>query len=252
MFSESCVEHAPGRLSVPAAAKLPVILVIDDELQIRRALTESLVALPARVLEARTGTEALALAVAEYPDLVVLDLGLPDRPGVEVCSELRRWSSAPIVVLSARHAESEKIRLLNAGADDYVSKPFALGEFVARVQAQLRRARAPKAEPKSVVVLDGVQIDLVKREVRRGDQKIRLTRTEWSILRVLLVHRGRPVSHQQIFDAVWGRAYGNPQQYLRVYITHLRRKIEENPATPRIIVTEPGFGYRFGSDDETS
>jgi len=250
MFSGSCVDFILHDVSVRATtAKVPVILVIDDELQIRRALTDSLAALPARVLEARTASEALALAVAENPDLVVLDLGLPDRPGLDVCHELRRWSTAPIVVLSARHAESEKIRLLNAGADDYVSKPFALGEFVARVQAQLRRANAPKVEPQNVVDVDGLQVDLLKREVRRDGQKVRLTRTEWAILRVLLVHRGRPVSHQQIFDAVWGRAYGNPQQYLRVYITHLRRKIEQNPATPRLIVTEPGFGYRFGSDE---
>src|SRR5581483_27951 len=160
MFSESCVEHAPGRLSVPAAAKLPVILVVDDELQIRRALTDSLAGLPARVLEARTGTEALALAVAEHPDLVVLDLGLPDRPGLEVCHELRRWSSAPIVVLSARHAESEKIRLLNAGADDYVSKPFSLGEFMARVQAHLRRSRSPRGNDRAVTTVDGFTVDL--------------------------------------------------------------------------------------------
>ena len=236
----------PPRMST---AKVPVILVIDDELQIRRALSESLLALPARVLEARTASEALALAVSEHPDLVVLDLGLPDRPGIDVGTDIRRWSSAPIVVLSARHAESEKIKLLNAGADDYVSKPFSLGEFIARVQAQLRRAGAPKVDPTAVVEYDGLRVDLAKREVRRGEQKIKLTPTEWSILRTLVVHASRPVSHQQIFDAVWGRAYGNPQQYLRVFITHLRRKIERDAATPRVIVTEPGFGYRFGSED---
>ena len=225
---------------------MPVILVIDDEPQIRRMLGEALSAVPARVLEARTGSEALEIAAASNPDLVVLDLGLPDRPGIDVCREFRRWSTAPIVVLSARHAESEKIDLLNAGADDYVSKPFALGEFVARAHAQLRRARTPKPDSKSIVELEGLTIDVARRQVRRGSTRIHLTPTEWSILETLVTRAGAPVSHRQIFDAVWGRAYGNPQQYLRVYVTHLRRKIELNPATPRIIVTEPGFGYRFG------
>lgn len=231
------------------AIKAPVILVVDDEIQIRRALTDSLMALPARVLEARTSAEALAAAMSEPPDLVVLDLGLPDGPGLDLCRQLRKWSSAPIVVLSARHAESEKIRLLNAGADDYVSKPFSLGEFVARVQAQLRRAQAPRADDVATIEVDGLTIDLSRREARRDATKIKLTPTEWNILRSLVVHGGRPVSHQQIFDAVWGREYGNPQQYLRVYVTHLRRKIERDPARPRVILTEPGYGYRLGGDE---
>lgn len=232
------------------SSKAPVILIVDDEIQVRRALSDSLMALPARVLEASTGAEAVSKALSESPDLVVLDLGLPDRQGLDVCREIRRWSSAPIVVLSARHAEAEKIRLLNAGADDYVSKPFGLGEFVARVQAQLRRTRAPRGEDATVAEVDGLTIDLERREVRRGTTKIKLTPTEWNILRSLVVHGGRPVSHQQIFDAVWGREYGNPQQYLRVYVTHLRRKIERDPAQPRIILTEPGYGYRIGSDED--
>jgi two-component system KDP operon response regulator KdpE len=239
---------------IPAEAmrsgKAPVILIVDDEIQVRRALSDSLMSLPARVLEAGTGAEALSTALAEPPDLVILDLGLPDRQGLDVCRQLRRWSSAPIVVLSARHAEAEKIRLLNAGADDYVSKPFGLGEFVARVQAQLRRTRGPRADDASVEEIDGLTVDLARREARRGGTKIKLTPTEWNILRSLVVHGGRPVSHQQIFDAVWGREYGNPQQYLRVYVTHLRRKIERDPARPRIILTEPGYGYRLGGDEE--
>ncbi len=231
------------------SGKAPVILIVDDEIQVRRALSDSLMALPARVLEASTGAEALSTALSESPDLVVLDLGLPDRQGLDVCRQLRSWSSAPIVVLSARHAESEKIRLLNAGADDYVSKPFSLGEFVARVQAQLRRTRAPQGDDATVVDIDGLTVDLERREVRRDATKVKLTPTEWNILRILVVHGGRPVSHQQIFDAVWGREYGNPQQYLRVYVTHLRRKIERDPAQPRIILTEPGYGYRLGGDE---
>ena len=227
---------------------VPVILVIDDDIQIRRALGDGLGSLPARVLEARTGSEALALALNEHPDLIVLDLGLPDIPGIEICREIRLWSSAPIVVLSARHAESEKIRLLNAGADDYVSKPFGLGEFVARVQAQLRRARATVPND-TAVKIDGLTIDLPRREVRRDAVRIKLTPTEWAILRTLVVNGGRPVSHQQIFDDVWAKEYGNAPHYLRVYVTHLRRKIERDPAIPRIVITEPGFGYRFGSDE---
>jgi two-component system KDP operon response regulator KdpE len=229
--------------------KPPVILVVDDEIQIRRALSDRLMTLPARVLEARTGAEAVTTALADPPDLVVLDLGLPDAPGLEVCREIRRWSSAPIVVLSARHAEAEKVKLLNAGADDYVSKPFSLPEFVARVKAQLRRARQERSDETDTVEVDGLAIDVPRREVRRGSSKIKLTPTEWNILRSLVMHAGRPVSHQQIFDAVWGREYGNPQHYLRVYVTHLRRKIERDPAQPRVILTEPGYGYRLGSDE---
>src|SRR5262249_31310720 len=158
--------------------------------QIRRALVEALSAVPARVIEARTAQEALELAAAENPDLVVLDLGLPDQPGIEVCHELRRWASQPIVVLSARHTESEEIGLLNAGADDYVSKPFGLGEFVARVQAQLRRARTPKPDAKSIVEFDGLTVDLPRRRVRRGETTIRLTPTEWAILETLATRPG--------------------------------------------------------------
>jgi two-component system KDP operon response regulator KdpE len=230
--------------------KAPAILVIDDEPQIRRTLSDALSRLPARMLEAKTAADALALVKAECPDLVVLDLGLPDASGLHVCTEIRRWSNMPIVVLSARHAEAEKVQLLNAGADDYVSKPFSLSEFAARVQAQLRRASASRQATKTIVELDGLTVDLKRRQVRRGDAKIRLTPTEWLILQTLAEHAGSPVSHQQIFDAVWGRAYGNPKQYLRVFVTHLRRKIERNPAVPRIIVTEPGFGYRFGHDTD--
>jgi two-component system KDP operon response regulator KdpE len=229
---------------------MPVILVIDDEPQIRRALSEGLSALPARMIEARTGHEALSHALREHPDLIVLDLGLPDAQGVDVCREIRRWSGVPIVVLSARHAESEKIGLLNAGADDYVSKPFSLGELTARIQAQLRRASARHGDEQPVFELDGLTVDWGKREVRRDTTRIKLTPIEFAILRALVVGAGRPVSHRQIFDAVWGREYGNPQQYLRVYVTHLRRKVERDATHPRIILTEPGYGYRLGTDAE--
>ena len=222
------------------------ILVIDDEVQIRRAIANALRDLSDRMLEASTGEEGIDLAATARPELIVLDLGLPDMPGVEVCREIRRWSSTPIVVLSARHGEAEKVELLTAGADDYVTKPFSLAEFVARVHAQLRRARTPPRSLGQPLVCDGLAIDLVRREVRRDDL-IRLTRIEWLLLQTLVTHAGRTLTHQQLFDAVWAKSFGNPQQYLRVHLTNLRRKIEREPASPRLIVTDPGVGYRFES-----
>ena len=221
------------------------ILVIDDETQIRRALSEALAQVCDRVVEASTGAEGIANAAAMSPDLIILDLGLPDTTGVEVCREIRRWSSTPILVLSARHAEQEKVQLLLAGADDYVTKPFSLAELVARVQAQLRRARVTSHSATSPFTYDGLTIDLAQREVRRDGNLIRLTRTEWQLLQTFVTHTGRTLTHQQIFDAVWAKSFGNPQQYLRVHLTNLRRKIEREPGAPRMIITEPGVGYRF-------
>ncbi|MDB4912821.1 MAG: response regulator receiver [Gemmatimonadetes bacterium] len=236
-------------MSTPLAAaadiRAGVILVIDDETQIRRALSTALAPVCKRVAEASTGADGIARAASEAPDLIILDLGLPDMTGVDVCKEIRRWSSTPILVLSARHAEQEKVQLLQAGADDYVTKPFSLAELVARVQAQLRRARASRQTATTPFVYDGLTIDLVHREVRRDGAPIRLTRTEWQLLQTFLSHTGRTLTHQQIFDAVWAKSFGNPQQYLRVHLTNLRRKIEREPAAPRMIITEPGVGYRF-------
>jgi two-component system KDP operon response regulator KdpE len=224
------------------------ILVIDDEVQIRRAIANALRHLSDRMLEASSGAEGMNLAATSRPDLIVLDLGLPDMPGATVCREIRRWSSTPIVVLSARHGEAEKVELLTAGADDYVTKPFSLAEFVARVQAHLRRSRTPTRSMTQPIVCDGLTIDLVRREVRRDDV-IRLTRLEWSLLQTLVTNAGRTLTHQQLFDTVWAKSFGNPQQYLRVHMTNLRRKIEREPASPRLIVTDPGVGYRFETVD---
>jgi two-component system KDP operon response regulator KdpE len=220
------------------------ILVIDDEVQIRRAIANALRPMSDNVLEASTGAEGVALAATARPDLIVLDLGLPDMDGVSVCREIRRWSATPIIVLSARHGESEKVELLTAGADDYVTKPFSLVEFVARVQAHLRRSRTPTRVLSQPIAFDGLTIDLVRREVRR-DAPIRLTRIEWLLLQTLVTHAGRTLTHQQLFDAVWAKSFGNAQQYLRVHMTNLRRKIEREPASPKLIVTDPGVGYRF-------
>ena len=236
--------HTPP---APGAAHATV-LIIDDEREIRLAVAEALAAMGMRALEASNAASASAIAESENPDLYLLDLGLPDRSGIELCGELRQWTSAPIIVLSARHTERDKVALLRAGADDYVSKPFGMTELVARIEAQLRRARTPHRTLPPVFDLDGLTIELARNELRRGARAIRLSRTEWGIFRTLVLWGGRPVPHQEMFDAVWGRQYGNPSQYLRVYVTHLRRKIERDPATPRVILTEPGVGYRLGSD----
>jgi len=224
------------------------VLVIDDEREIRVAIAAALTAMGMRTLEASNATSASELAAREDPDLFLLDLGLPDRSGMELCGELRQWTSAPIIVLSARHAERDKVALLRAGADDYVSKPFGMTELVARIEAQLRRARMPHRTLPPVFDVDGLTIDLLRRELRRGADVIKLSRTEWGIFRTLVLWAGRPVPHREMFDAVWGREYGNPSQYLRVYVTHIRRKIERDAATPRVILTEPGVGYRLGRD----
>ena len=221
------------------------LLVIEDDVQIRRAVKNALAGSAERIVEAANGREGLALAASWRPDLVVLDLGLPDMPGIAVCREIRAWSKMPVVVLTARHSEDEKVTLLDAGADDYVTKPFSNREFAARVRAQLRRALTSAIAADAVVTVEDLTIDLAARRVARAGEVLHLTPIEFDILRALASQAGRTLTHRQIFDAVWGKAVGNAQQYLRVHITNLRRKIERDPATPRVIVTEPGVGYRF-------
>ncbi len=226
------------------------LLVIDDEPQIRRVVRNVLSAPDTRVLEAGTGREGIDLAAAQRPDLIVLDLGLPDVSGLDVCREVRRWSTAPIIVLSARHSEREKTTLLDAGADDYVTKPFGPAELQARVRAQLRRAQMTATDGAPGPVRTGdLEIDLVARAVYRAGQRVRLTRIEWDLLRTLVTHAGRTLTHQQLFHDVWaGRSAGDAQQYLRVHVAHLRRKLEADTVRPRHILTEPGVGYRFETD----
>jgi two-component system KDP operon response regulator KdpE len=224
-----------------------LVLVIDDEPQIRLAVRDALRDVTARVDEAANGSAGVDAAAAGRPDLVVLDLGLPDMQGVDVCREIRRRSAVPIIVLSARHSEHEKVDLLNAGADDYVTKPFSVLELAARARAQIRRAKSAAAAATSAtpVSIGGLLVDTISRRVSREGTQIHLTPIEWQILATLLASAGRTLTHQQIFDAVWGREFGSPQQYLRVHITNLRRKIELDPAAPQIIITEPGVGYRI-------
>jgi two-component system, OmpR family, KDP operon response regulator KdpE len=223
-----------------------LVLVIDDEPQIRRAVRDALRDVTTRVDEAADGSSGVDAATAGRPDLVVLDLGLPDMPGVDVCREIRRRSAVPIIVLSARHSEHEKVDLLNAGADDYVTKPFSVLELAARAKAQIRRAKtlATATASSAPMLVGGLVIDTINRRVSRDGTPLHLTPIEWQILATLLGAAGRTLTHQQIFDAVWGREFGSPQQYLRVHITNLRRKIEIDPASPQIVITEPGVGYR--------
>ena len=230
----------------PREAQRGTLLIIDDEPQIRRAVRNTLAAEFARVVEAESGSAAVDLAAAERPDFVVLDLGLPDGAGLAVCRELRQWLDAPILVLSAHHADGEKVALLDAGADDYVTKPFSPDELKARVRAHLRRRRGGGSVPPNGTVARGdLVIDLDARVVRRGGAPVHLTPTEWDLLRALLAHAGRTLTHRQLFAAVWGNASGDAQQYLRVHVAALRRKLEPDPVHPRLIHTEPGVGYRL-------
>jgi two-component system, OmpR family, KDP operon response regulator KdpE len=227
-----------------------VILVVDDEPQIRRVVRNALADMPYTVSEAGTAAAALDAAAAGRPALIVLDLGLPDRDGLDLCRDLRAFTSAPIVVLSARHSEREKEKLLDAGADDYVTKPFSTVELTARVRAQLRRAATRFAtQRRTVIATHGVEIDLTRRIVKRGGTEVHLTPTEWGLLRVFVANPGRTLTHAQLFDYVWGDAAGDAQQYLRVYVGQLRRKLEEDPVRPKLIRTEPGVGYRYELDE---
>jgi two-component system KDP operon response regulator KdpE len=225
------------------------MLVVDDEPQIRRVVRNAVASEADGVLEASTGSEAIALAASEKPALIILDLGLPDMAGIDVCREIRSWSTAPIIVLSARHSENEKVALLDAGADDYITKPFNVPELQARVRAQLRRKRLSEiVGPSEKIDVAGVTIDLAKPSLRKDGAMVHLTKTEWAVLRALVRHAGRTLTHRQIFHEVWGNSYGDMQQHLRVHIRSLRRKIEEDPVRPQLIVTEPGVGYRFENE----
>jgi two-component system, OmpR family, KDP operon response regulator KdpE len=232
-------------ISQPQLPREGTALVVDDEPQIRRVVRNVLAGELGRIVEAATGSEGIDMAAAERPILIVLDLGLPDMPGLEVCREIRRWSSAAIVVLSARQADTDKAALLDAGADDYVSKPFSTLELKARVRANLRRTLQAQHPSAHRLAIGELAMDLAARTVRRGDQAIHLTPIEWELLRTFATQAGRTLTHRQLFNAVWGRTFGDPQQYLRVHVANLRRKIEQDPVRPEVIVTEPGVGYRL-------
>jgi two-component system KDP operon response regulator KdpE len=219
------------------------VLVVDDEPQIVRALRINLRARGYEVDAAPDGRTALDLAARRHPDVIVLDLGLPDMEGAEVIRGLRGWTSVPIIVLTARHASEEKVDTLDVGADDYVTKPFGMDELLARLRAAVRRAAPPEED--AVVVTEGFTVDLSAKKATRDGADVRLTPTEWHVLEVLVRNAGRLVSQQQLLRDVWGPSYANETGYLRVYLAQLRRKLEADPSRPRHLITEPGMGYRF-------
>ena len=223
------------------------VLVVDDEPPIRRFLHASLTAHGYTVFEAGTGREAIDAVMAQRPDLVILDLGLPDMDGSEVTRRLREWSSVPIIILSVREHESDKIAALDSGADDYLTKPFSVGELLARLRAAARHLSPAGAE---VVFVNGeLSVDLARRTVTVGGRPVALTPTEYDLLRVLVNHAGRVLTHRQLLKQVWGAGYESEAHLLRVNVSNLRRKIEPDPARPLYLHTEPGVGYRLSSND---
>lgn len=219
------------------------VLVVDDEPQIVRALVTNLRVRGYEVASASTGEEAVERVARGRPDVVIVDLGLPGIDGVEVIEAVRGWSSVPIIVLSVRDAERDKVRALDAGADDYVTKPFGIEELLARVRAAARRV-APAVEAAAVVAADFV-VDLAARHVRNASGEVRLTPTEWHVLETLARHHDKLVTQRQLLQQVWGPAYETETNYLRVYMAQLRRKLEPDPSRPRSLITEPGMGYRL-------
>jgi two-component system KDP operon response regulator KdpE len=225
------------------------VLVVDDEPQIRRFLRLGLEGEGFAVLEAANAGAALRIAVAEQPALVVLDLGLPDREGFEVLSELREWSRAPVLVLSVRNRETEKVRAFDLGADDYVVKPFGMAELLARIRAALRRqVQGGPAEP--VFRVGGLEVDLGRRLVRIDNALVRLSPKQYQLLQILVVNAGKVVTHRQLLGDIWGAAHRDDIQYLRVFVRKLRRRIEADPARPRYLLTELGVGYRLRTPDQ--
>lgn len=230
-----------------ATVHAATVLVIDDETQIRRLLRVCLEANGYRVEEAATGQDGIAQAAQRHPDVVILDLGLPDKDGVTVLDRLREWSRVPVVVLSVRDREEDKIAALDHGADDYVTKPFRTGELLARLRVALRHAQP--APEMTVFRNDQLEVDLAARVVKLKGREVRLTATEYSLLRLLVQHAGKVLTHRQILREVWGPNAVAQTHYLRVYIAHLREKLETEPARPQLILTEPGVGYRLLETD---
>lgn len=220
-----------------------LVLVVEDEPQIRRFVVAALAEEGYRIAESASAAACLEQLAVAAPSLLVLDLGLPDRDGVDLIRELRTWSRVPVLVLSARAAENEKVTALDAGADDYLSKPFGVGELRARVRAMLRRRAANADEP--VVAFGDVRVDRLHRCVERGGTAVHLTPIEYRLLGVLIANAGRVLTHRQLLRDVWGTGYGDRNHYLRIYVGHLRQKLEDDPARPRHLLTETGIGYRF-------
>ncbi|WP_269821600.1 response regulator [Nocardia yamanashiensis] len=231
-------------MSNPAAAPIKV-LVVDDEPQILRALRINLSVRGYEVTTAANGAAALRAAAEKHPDVVVLDLGLPDMDGIEVLAGLRGWTTTPVIVLSARTDSSDKVEALDAGADDYVTKPFGMDELLARLRAAVRRSATTTETAEPVVETPSFTVDLAAKQVTRHGKTVHLTPTEWGMLEMLVRNRGKLVGRRELLREVWGPAYATETHYLRVYLAQLRRKLEDDPSNPKHLLTEAGMGYRF-------
>jgi two-component system KDP operon response regulator KdpE len=250
--SEKRVDASPPALRSPLALA-PSVLIVEDDLRMRRYLRGTLADQRLRVVETKSGAEALAQAATHNPDLVVLDYGLPDMDGIEVTKKLREWTAMPIIIVSARHAEPEKIAAFDAGVNDYLTKPFSTGELLARVRVWLRETqRAAAGSLTSVLEVGPVRVDLARRVAFLGNQEVHLSLTQYKLLAALMRNAGKVMTHEQLLLAVWGPRYVRETQYLRVYMGHLRQKFEEDPARPRYFLTEPGVGYRLRAPATTS
>ena len=224
----------------------PLVLLIEDEPQMRRFLRTALESNDYRLVESATAKEGLAHAASRNPDVILLDLGLPDRDGLEVARELREWSGTPIIVISARGQEQDKVKALDLGADDYLTKPFGVEELLARIRVALRHASAPAgAAPEPIFESGALRVDLPNRRVWRAGQEVHLTPTEYKLLVTMVRHAGKVLTHRMLLKEVWGPNYVNQAHYVRVYLAQLRQKIEADPARPRLLLTEPGVGYRL-------
>ncbi len=230
------------------AAPPPLVLIVEDEPQVMRFLRATLPSHGYRVLEAATGSEALTQSATHLPDLILLDLGLPDLDGVEVTRRIREWSRTPIIVLSAREAERQKVEVLDAGADDYLTKPFGTSELLARMRVALRRRAADSASPNAAFSIGDLSVDLAARRVTLAGATVHLTRTEYNLLAVLVKHAGKVVTHRQLLREVWGPGSVEHNHYVRVFMGQLRHKLEADPARPRYILNETGVGYRLSCD----
>jgi two-component system KDP operon response regulator KdpE len=223
----------------------PLVLIVEDEPQMRRFLRASLSSHGFDVVEAETAAAALALATSRSPEVILLDLGLPDRDGVSFARDVREWSRVPIIVISARGREADKVEVLDAGADDYLTKPFGVDELLARVRVALRHARHAAGTPEATIDVGALRIDLVRRAVRLADREIHLTPIEYRLLALLAQNVGKVMTQSHLLKEVWGVGHVDQAHYLRVYMAQLRRKVEADPARPRLLITEPGVGYRL-------
>lgn len=228
----------------------PLILLIEDEAQVRRFLRSTLTSQGYRLVEAETAAQGIALASSHNPDLILLDLGLPDTDGLEACRRIRRWSATPIIVLSVRDKEAEKVVALDGGADDYLTKPFGASELLARIRVALRHSsRGPDDSAGSVFETGELRVDLGQRLVSRAGREVHLTPLEYKLLATLVRHAGKVMTHRQLLHEVWGPTYATQTHYLRIYMANLRQKLEAEPARPRFLITEPGVGYRVEVDE---